>query len=214
MMKAGQGKGFLNLILLVLFVLGLVGETHPQVPGVRSVQDTSGGNPAADRINSEISDYVVGEGDVLRINVWKEPEVSQTVIVRPDGKVSLPLINDVPVSGMTPSAIQVMLTTRLEPFIRNPKVTVSVMEIRSKLVYIMGQVARPGSVPILTPMTVMQLLANAGGFTPFANRKNITVIRRENGRELRFRFNYEDVVRGRRPEQNLALRAGDTVVVP
>lgn len=159
-------------------------------------------------------EYVVGEADSLQISVWKEPELTRTVFVRPDGRISLPLVNEVPVSGLTTTQIQVLLKEKLEAFLTMPQVTVTVVEIRSKVVYITGEVARPGAYPILSRMTVMQLIAEAGGFTPFAHRNGILILRDAKGQQKRYKFSYNVVVRGQRPEQNITLQAADTVVVP
>lgn len=158
--------------------------------------------------------YIVGESDVLHVNVWKEPEVSQTVIVRTDGNISLPLINDVRVAGMTPVQIQNIIADKLKAFLTNPQVTVTVTDIRSKRAFITGEVARPGGYPLNTETNVLQLIAQAGGLTPFAKRDSITVLRYENGKEVRLAFKYSQVVHGKKAEQNVSLRPGDTVVVP
>jgi polysaccharide biosynthesis/export protein len=159
-------------------------------------------------------EYVVGESDVLHVNVWKEPEVTQTVIVRTDGNISLPLINDVRVAGLTPLQIQNMIADKLKAFLTNPQVTVTVADIRSKRAFIMGEVARPGGYALNAETNVLQLIAQAGGLTPFAKRDSITVLRFENGKEVRLAFKYSQVVHGKKVEQNIALRPGDTVVVP
>lgn len=158
--------------------------------------------------------YIVGESDVLHVNVWKEPEVTQTVIVRTDGNISLPLINDVRVAGLTPVQIQNMIADKLKAFLTNPQVTVTVTDIRSKRAFITGEVARPGGYPLNTETNVLQLIAQAGGLTTFAKRDSITVLRFENGKEVRLAFKYSQVVHGKKPEQNIELRPGDTVVVP
>jgi polysaccharide export outer membrane protein len=160
------------------------------------------------------SEYIVGEADVLRVNVWKEPEVSQTVIVRTDGNISLPLINEVKVSGLTPLQIQNMVAEKLKGFLNNPQVTVTVTDIRSKRAFITGEVARPGGYSLNAQTTVLQLIAQAGGFTPFARRDGIVVLRTEEGKQLRLKFKYKQVVQGKNTEQNIALHPGDTVVVP
>jgi len=160
------------------------------------------------------NEYVVGEADVLHISVWKEPELSQNVVVRPDGKISLPLMNEMRVSGQTPSQIQSMLTSRLKAYIVDPQVTVTVNDVRSKNAYITGEVTRPGAYPLLMPTNVLQLIARAGGFTPFATRRGIFVLREVNGKQSRIAFPYKDVIRGKKDDQNIELRPGDTVVVP
>ena len=159
-------------------------------------------------------EYRVGESDILHINVWKEPEVSQTVTVRPDGNISLPLINEVKVSGMTPLQIQDAVTEKLKGFITNPQVTVTVTDIRSKRAFITGEVARPGGYSLNSETTVLQLIAQAGGFTTFAKRDDIVVLRFAGGKQERLPFKYRAVVKGKNSYQNIALQPGDTVVVP
>lgn len=160
------------------------------------------------------AEYKVGESDVIRINVWKETEVSQTVVVRTDGNISMPLINEVKVSGMTPLEIQDMIANRLKAFLTNPQVSVAVLEIHSKRAFITGEVARPGVYPLNTETTVLQLIAQAGGLTPFAKRGDIVVLRFDNGKQQRLKFKYKDVIGGKNTQQNVSLHPGDTVVVP
>jgi len=160
------------------------------------------------------SEYIVGESDVIRVNVWKEPEVSQTVVVRTDGNISLPLINEVRVSGMTPIQIQNMVAEKLKNFLNNPQVTVTVTDIRSKRAFITGEVVRPGTYALNAQTTILQLIAQAGGFTPFAKKDGIVVLRTEEGKQSRLKFKYKEVVQGKKTEQNIALHPGDTVVVP
>ncbi len=159
-------------------------------------------------------EYVVGEGDVLHIDVWQEPEVSQNVTVRPDGNISLPLINEMKVGGMTPLQIQGLVADKLKGFVNQPKVTVTVTEVHSRRAFITGEVTHPGEFPLNTQVTVLQLIAQAGGFTPFAKTENIMILRIDNGKELRLKFKYKEVLRGKNTEQNIALQPGDTVVVP
>jgi polysaccharide biosynthesis/export protein len=158
--------------------------------------------------------YIVGDSDVIRVNVWKEPEVSQTVVVRTDGNISLPLINEVKVSGMSPLQIQDLVAEKLKGFLNNPQVTVTVIEIRSKRAFITGEVSRPGTYSLNAQTTVLQLIAQAGGFTPFAKTDSIVVLRTEDGRQSRLKFKYKEVIQGKKTEQNIALHPGDTVVVP
>jgi polysaccharide export outer membrane protein len=159
--------------------------------------------------------YRVGVGDVLQINVWREPEVSaSSVVVRSDGKISLPLIKEVPVLGLTPSDLERKLTDAFARFIHEPDVTVIVIEILSEKVYVVGGVANPGSVRLASPMTVLQVLAEAGGLTEFAKRNKIHVLRTEGDQRLRLPFRYQDVMDGRAQEQNVPVRPGDTIVVP
>ncbi|HKD13770.1 MAG TPA: polysaccharide biosynthesis/export family protein [Candidatus Angelobacter sp.] len=161
----------------------------------------------------EQPEYIVGEGDVLHINVWKENEISQTVVVRPDGNISLPLVNEIPVAGLSPRQIQQLVTEKLKSILTNPQVTVSVAEVRSKMVYITGEVGKPGAYSVASPLNVLQLIARAGGLNEFASRKNIYILR-GNDKKNRLHFNYKEVVKGKHSEQNIILQPGDTVVVP
>jgi polysaccharide export outer membrane protein len=158
--------------------------------------------------------YVIGAQDVLDINVWKEPDVSRIVPVRPDGKISLPLLNDVQAAGLTPAQLATQVTESLKKFVTNPQVTVIVTVINSQRVYILGEVTRPGAFPLIPGMSVLQALSSAGGFTQFAKVKSIFVRRFENGKEVKYPFNYREVIGGKKPEQDILLKAGDTIVVP
>lgn len=158
--------------------------------------------------------YVIGDEDMLDISVWKEPDVSRAVPVRPDGKISLPLLNDVQAEGLTPMQLQQQLTDKLRKFLTEPQVTVIVTQINSRRVYILGEVNRPGAFPLLPDMTVLQLITTAGGFTQFANTSKVRIVRNENGKQTTYTFNYKEVMAGRRPEQNLVLKPGDSIVVP
>jgi polysaccharide export outer membrane protein len=186
---------------------------------------TSGDSTKAERRQSEADapkqanaavhqEYVIGEADILHINVWKEAELSQTVVVRPDGNISLPLINEIRASGLTPIELQRQLVDKFRKYVVDPEVAVTVVEIRSKSVYITGEVSKPGAYPIFTPTSVLQLIARAGGLTQFADRKRIFILRQEPQGQERYRFDYGDVIRGRNTEQDIILRSGDTVVVP
>lgn len=159
-------------------------------------------------------DYKIGPQDVLTVNVWKEPDVSREVPVRPDGKISLPLLNDVEAAGLTPMQLANALTESLKKFISSPQVTVIVKEINSRRVYVIGEVVRAGTFPLLPKMTVLQIVSSCGGFTQFANPKKIYVLRTKDGKQTKLPFNYKDVVSGKNPEQNIELEPGDTVVVP
>ncbi len=172
-----------------------------------SVAATTAG-PAAEE------EYKIGPQDVLRIDVWKEAELTRTVPVRPDGKISLPLLNDVQAAGLTPSQLSAVLTEGLKKFINAPQVTVTVSEINSRRVYVTGEVAHAGAFPLLPNMTVLQVLSSSGGFTQFAKTKGIYVLRTEDGKQVKHPFNYKEVLAGRNQEQNIALLPGDVVVVP
>jgi len=169
--------------------------------------------PQAPKPNDD-PNYVIGSEDVLTIDVWKEPEISRSVPVRRDGKISLPLLDDVVAAGLTPTQLSSEIVDRLHKIIVNPKVTVIVTQMSSQRIYILGQVTRGGAYPLVPDMTALQALSIAGGFTPFANLKKIYVMRNENGQDKTFQINYKEVVAGHKPEENIHLKAGDTIVVP
>jgi polysaccharide export outer membrane protein len=158
--------------------------------------------------------YIIGPQDVLDISVWKENELTRTVPVRPDGKISMPLLNDVRAAGLTPNQLAAQITTSLKKFVTDPQVTIIVTQINSQRVYILGEVLRTGAYPLLPDMTILQALSSAGGFTQFANRKKIYMFRMENGKQVRFPFDYKAVIDGKQTSENVALKAGDTIVVP
>ena len=170
--------------------------------------------PAAQSVGAADSSYKIGPQDVLRIDVWKEAEISRAVPVRPDGKISLPLLNDVQASGLTAMELANNITEGLKKFINSPQVTVSVTEINSRRVYVTGEVSKPGAYPLLPNMTALQAVTSAGGFTQFARTKNIYILRNEGGKQTKYPFNYNDVVKGKRPDDNITLQPGDTIVVP
>jgi polysaccharide export outer membrane protein len=158
--------------------------------------------------------YKIGPQDVLRIDVWKEPDISRLVPVRPDGKITLPLLNDIQAAGLTPLQLGAKISEGLKKFITSPQVTVGVTEINSRRVFVTGEVARPGAFPLLPNMTVLQALSSSGGFTQFARVKNIYVLRMEDAKQVKHPFNYKDAVSGKHPEQNIILEGGDIIVVP
>lgn len=160
------------------------------------------------------ADYVIGPDDILTIVFWREKDMSSDVTVRPDGKISLPLLNDVHAVGMTPEQLRVSLTETAAKLIEEPTVTVVVKEIKSRKVFVTGQVNKPGSYPLLEPTTVLQMIATAGGLLEYAESKDIRVLRNEGGKVASYKFNYKDVVKGKKLEQNIQLKPGDTVVVP
>ncbi|MGA8144183.1 MAG: polysaccharide biosynthesis/export family protein [Candidatus Acidiferrales bacterium] len=163
---------------------------------------------------TEDPNYIIGAQDVLDISVWKEPELTRTVPVRPDGKISMPLLNDVQAAGLTPLRLAADITTGLKKFVTDPQVTVIVTTINSQRVYILGEVTRAGAYPLLPNMTVLQALSSAGGFTQYANLKKIYVLRIEDGKQVKHPFNYKDVLAGKAADQNIFVKAGDTIVVP
>ncbi|HKS72411.1 MAG TPA: polysaccharide biosynthesis/export family protein [Terriglobales bacterium] len=204
-----------------IFVLALIAFAAPvrgQVPANTSDSGSSpSGQPSTKDAHAaapQDANYLIGAQDVLDIDVWKEKELTRTVEVRPDGRISLPLLNDIQAAGLTPMQLAANITDGLKKFITDPQVTVIVTQINSQRIYILGEVTKPGAYPLLPGMNVLQALASAGGFTMFANTKKIYVLRKENGKQKKFPFDYKDVISGKSTDQNVALRAGDQIVVP
>ena len=159
-------------------------------------------------------DYVIGPDDVLAIVFWHEKDLSAEVSVRPDGKISLPLLNEVEATGLTPEQLREAVLTQARRFIEDPNVTVVVKQINSRRLFITGAVQKPGYYPLTAPMTVIQLIALAGGLTEFADREKIVIMRTEGGRQVGYRFSYKEVVKRINLRQNIELKPGDTIVVP
>ncbi len=173
--------------------------------------------PAARQGNSPVDSktYVIGESDVLDVDVWKEKEISRAIPVRPDGKISLPLIGEIQASGMTPLQLQDDITRRLKGFLANPEVTVIVTDPRSHHFNVVGQVAKPGTYPLTESMTVLDAIAATGGFRDFAKQTKIYVLRpMPDGTRARLPFNYKDAIKGKNLQNNVTLKPGDTIVVP
>jgi polysaccharide biosynthesis/export protein len=186
-----------------------------QAPAAPDTGQSAGnrGN-ATKRVISDES-YVIGADDVLGISVWKEPEVSRSVPVRGDGRISLPLIGELQASGQTPRQLEQEIAKRLQSYISEPEVTVIVQDSKSHKINILGMVARPGAYLLTGPTTVLDAIAMAGGFKDFAKQKSIYVLRTgEDGTQKRLPFNYKEVIKGKNPEQNIAVQPRDTVVVP
>jgi len=158
--------------------------------------------------------YVIQANDVLEIFVWKEPELTRKVLVRPDGRISFPLVQDLQAAGISPAELKEKIQDRLKEYLTAPNVTVIVEAIQSYRIYVVGKVQKPGALAIEKPITVLQALALAGGFQDFAKESEITILRSYGKETIVFDFNYRDVIKGRLPEQNILLRSGDVVVVP
>jgi polysaccharide biosynthesis/export protein len=197
---------------------GSASTTKPPVADVAKAQPSSPASPdtQAQRVSPTKSEgYVIGAEDIITINVWKEPEMSRQVPVRPDGMISLPLLGDVKAQGFTPVQLQDQLTTELKKFVSDPQVTVIVNEVHSLTFNIVGQVQRPGYYPLTRRMTVLDAIALSGGFRDFAKVKKVYVLRTEaNGQQERLRFNYKNVIRGKDQQENVELQPRDTIVVP
>jgi len=159
-------------------------------------------------------DYVIGPDDVLDIVFWREKDMSSQVSVRPDGKISLPLLNDIQAAGLTPPQLRDRLTEAAKQYVEDPSVTVVVRQINSRRVFITGQVQKPGTYALTAPITVLQLIAMSGGVAEYADTKKIVVMRTEGGKQVSYPFNYKDVIARKNLRQNIDLKPGDTVIVP
>jgi polysaccharide export outer membrane protein len=216
----------LRLCALMLAVVSPVMVTYGQVQSDKPASDNKTVFPkaevAAKDATSDVSvvsatkdpNYVIGPDDELVVTVWKEPDISRTVLVRPDGKISLPLLKDVQAAGFTPMQLTTEITTRLTKFVSAPEVTVIVSRISPPRVFVVGEVGRAGAYSLVTGMTVLEAVSSAGGLTPFAKQSKIYVLRTENAKQIRIPVNYKEMLKGRRPEDNISLKAGDSVVVP
>ncbi len=195
-----------SCLLAVLATVPAMAQTAAGLPANRPAGSTSVDPPSS-------LDYRLVAGDKLRIEVYKEPQLSQSLQVRPDGKITLPLVGDVRAAGVTPRELTLTLTERLREFVMAPAVTVIVAETIAPVIYVMGEVTKPGALPITGPMTVVQALAVAGGFKDFANPKKIRILRKgPNGTVQSIDFDYRDAITS--PDRPVLLQAGDTVIVP
>jgi polysaccharide export outer membrane protein len=171
--------------------------------------------PSADVKKPHDSSYVIGDDDLLGINVWGEADLTQQVPVRSDGKISLPLVGEVQAAGQTPLQLEQEIATKLHAYITQPDVTVMVLKINSEKFNILGRVAKPGSYSLTSATTILDAIAQAGGFQDFAKQKDIYILRQNpSGGESRIAFNYKDVIKGKHPEQNIKVEPRDTIVVP
>jgi len=206
---------------MVALAMALAGPIHAQKDAPKTATQVkqasaASGNAAQTQPIPATTDptYIIGPSDELNISVWDQAQLTRTVPVRPDGMISLPLINDVQAAGLTPTQLRSTITSKLTSFVKDPQVTVIVTAMNSQRVYVLGQVARVGAYPMLPGMTVLQAISTAGGLTLYAKQGSIVVLRTENGKQVRLPFDYKDVINGKRPEQNIVLKPGDTVVVP
>jgi len=190
-----------------------MGQTKPEPPKPQSAAppNPSGTTPGTETVGAAVdpNKYLIGPEDVLFIKVWRENDFTLPVAVRPDGKITMPLVGEVQAAGETPMQLTKALTEQLTKYINNPDVTVFVTEVRSKKYYIIGQVNREGAFPLVTPTTILDALVNAGGFHEFANTKKIKILR---GSKV-FNFNYNEVTKAKHMEQNIYLESGDHIIV-
>ena len=209
-----QLSGLLGMSLVVTGLWSQTSRANPTRAAVSKTESASNAKPSDDAQPSNVpSDYVIGADDTLHISVWKEPDLTETLPVRPDGKISMPLLNDISAAGLTPLQLRDDITERLKKYVSDPRVTVVVTGMNSRRVFVTGEVLHTGPMPLLPHMTMLQALAQAG-FSQFANPKAIYLLRNENSKQVKLPFNYKEVVKGKHPEQNLELIPGDTIVVP
>src|SRR5450631_3501735 len=208
-------KGLFTSVIGLALSTGLCAQTTPPSAPPASAAHSEQPAQSPDVSKAHDSTFVIGNDDVLAINVWKEPDVSRSVPVRSDGKISLPLVGELQAGGQTPRQLEQEITKRLQSYISEPEVTVIVTDSKSQKVNILGMVARPGAYLLTSSTTVLDAVAMAGGFKDFAKQKSIYVLRQApDGKQQRIPFNYKDVIKGKNAEQNVRLQAGDTVVVP
>lgn len=209
------------VVLAGLFSLGALARQEPgKEPGKTREPQASEARPKeepTEKVNApavaapiDPKRYVIGSQDVVLVRVWREQELSSLYVVRPDGKISMPLIGDVSAGGSTPDELKERITTALEVFMNKPDVMIEVRQVNSKRYFITGEVGRPGPYPLVTPVTMLEAISNAGGLRDFANGKKIVVLR--NGE--RIKFNYKEVIKGKNSEQNILVENGDHIIVP
>ena len=211
MMRQNRHVELIRVSLALALACGAVtGTAAQQAAGAPSATSGSeaAGTPAVP------PGYVIGAEDVLSIVFWKDADMSAVVVVRPDGKISLPLLNDIPAAGFTPEQLRAQLLQAASKYVSDPNATVVVKEIHSRKVFITGNVVKPGTFPLTGNMNVVQLIALSGGLQEYADAKNIVVMRTDGGRVQYLKFNYKDVIKQKNVQQNVSLKPGDTVVVP
>jgi len=229
--KWGLGNRAIFLLTLLVLLGAWVGvasgqsstdsasAAKPMLPD--SAEPATSAQPAApDTTPPRVADvhpdsFIIGVEDILNINVWKEGELSKVLPVRPDGMITLPLIGEIKATGLTPVQLQEQISTLLKKFMADPQVTVIVAEVHSLTFNVVGQVLKPGYYPLTRRMTVLDAIALSGGFQPFAKQKKVYVLRTSaDGKQVRLPFNYKDVIKGKRPDENIDLQPRDTVVIP
>ena len=188
----------------------------PQAPAASPATGQAAGAPSGPAGVVPPSDYVIGAEDKLSVRFWRDKDMSTDVVVRPDGKITLPLLNEIVAAGLTPAQLRDRLTEESKKYIEDPNLSVVVLEINSRRVFITGEVGKPGSYSLVAPTTVLQLIAMAGGLKDFADSDNILIISNEKGRPIRYRFSYKAIASKKKTslDANIELKAGDTIIVP
>jgi polysaccharide biosynthesis/export protein len=213
-MRIRHGRTATGILLALLLVSLCFGQARSNSDSPASV-DARPAQDSATSAKKNAPDYVIGTDDVLAINVWKEPEFSHPVQVRSDGDISLPLIGELKAAGKTPLELQQDITTKLSTYFKEPDVTVMVTEMNSRKFNILGRVRKPGSYSLAATKTVLDAIAEAGGFQDFAKIKDIFILRQgADGKQVRLPFNYKDVIHGKHIDENITLKPHDTIIVP
>ena len=202
-----------SYLVLALSFSSLFGYGQTKAAAGKPAEAAATAEAAAPGPGGPMDSYVIGPSDVLMITVWKEPTLSGTILVRPDGMISLALLGDVQASGMTPLQLSDQVATKLKKYIQDPNVSVVVSQIHSKVVYLLGEVTKPGPVEMSPGMTLLEAVASAGGVTDFANQKKVYILRKENGAQQKIPVNYKVALKGN-GDLNVVLKPGDTIVVP
>ncbi len=205
-------KNFIGVVVSLFVFLFLAACVTSDFPSVKELKNES---PKVTGKTASFSEtYVIGPGDGLDINVWKEPDFSRQVIVRPDGKITLPLIGDVVAAGLTARQLQDKLEKLLKEYVEIPKASVSVTAAHNMRIYLLGNVARPGEIEVTKPITVLEAVSIAGGLTEWAKQSDLRLMRKVNGELKTYRIDYKAIIDGRDPAQNIVLKPGDTIYVP
>jgi polysaccharide export outer membrane protein len=221
MMKAGSTRcGWTGRLVVCAFLMLLPASLYAQSGSgadsgaANSAKTAPAAPPAPTAAKPHDATFIIGNDDVLAINVWKEPDISRSIPVRSDGKISLPLVGEVQAAGQTPAALEKDIASKLKNYISEPEVTVMVQQVNSQKFNILGQVVRPGAYVIANSPTVLDAIALAGGFRDFAKQKSIYVLRQGPDGETRLPFNYKEVAQGKNMSQNVKLQPRDTIIVP
>jgi polysaccharide biosynthesis/export protein len=214
-----KSNGYLLPILWIAVCLafdagGMRAQSSAVADPAHDSRPTNNNGPVVDSHAQPEAGYLIGPGDVLSINVWRENEISQKLVVRPDGMITLPLVGDVRATGLTPKLLSIVITKKLETVLTNPEVSVIVAEVHSKFYVVVGEVAKPGQYSFTRPTTVLEAISEAGGFKDFAKKNKVYVLHLENGKRIRIPFHYNDVVKGKDSGKDFELSAGDAIVVP
>jgi len=208
-------RRFAALLALIAATVAVQGQTPAPAPSAAAPPALKGNAPvaAAPGVSSPPG-FLIGPEDVLSIVYWRDKEMTTDVIVRPDGKISLPLLNEIQAAGLTPAELHDRIVEQSTRFLEDPNLTVVIKQINSRKVFITGEVVKPGPYSLTAPTTVLQLIALAGGLKEYAKSHKIVIVRIENGRITAYPFNYKEVTSRKNLRQNIELKPGDTVVIP